>query len=160
MPPSGTRTDRHLQSFLLRRSAHSFACIPKFSETRARRLPRVPLQVLEPAQCLVEDWDGWSESAPWPYPVWDPLSVLARLWRPSQGREWEVRSAGSREPSLEWESRNMKPRRYEGRVKDGGILLSVHSDSSEWTKKAKEILERTGTRIPCELPPHLCHPVA
>ena len=22
--------------------------------------------MLEPAQCLVEDWDGWSESAPWP----------------------------------------------------------------------------------------------
>ena len=35
-------------------------------------------------------------------------------------------------------------KQYEGRVKDGGILLSVHSDSSEWTKKAKEILERTG----------------
>ena len=35
-------------------------------------------------------------------------------------------------------------KRYEGRVKDGGILLSVHSDNSEWTKKAKEILERTG----------------
>jgi hypothetical protein len=35
-------------------------------------------------------------------------------------------------------------KRYEGRVKDGGILLSVHSDDSEWTKRAKEILERTG----------------
>jgi hypothetical protein len=35
-------------------------------------------------------------------------------------------------------------KRYEGRVKQGGILLSVHSDSSDWTKKAKEILERTG----------------
>jgi hypothetical protein len=35
-------------------------------------------------------------------------------------------------------------KRYEGRVKEGGILLSVHSDSSEWTKRAKEILERTG----------------
>lgn len=35
-------------------------------------------------------------------------------------------------------------KRYEGRVKDGGILLSVHSDDSEWTKKAKVILERTG----------------
>jgi len=34
-------------------------------------------------------------------------------------------------------------KRYEGRVKDGGILLSVHSDNSEWTKRAKEILERT-----------------
>ena len=35
-------------------------------------------------------------------------------------------------------------KRYEGRVHKGGILLSVHSDSSDWTKKAKEILERTG----------------
>src|SRR5580765_4977855 len=35
-------------------------------------------------------------------------------------------------------------KRYEGRVKSGGILLSVHSDDSEWTKKAKAILEGTG----------------
>lgn len=35
-------------------------------------------------------------------------------------------------------------KRYEGRLKKGGILLSVHSDNSEWTKRAKEILERTG----------------
>jgi hypothetical protein len=35
-------------------------------------------------------------------------------------------------------------KRYEGRVNKGGILLSVHSDNSEWTKKAKNILERTG----------------
>ena len=37
-------------------------------------------------------------------------------------------------------------KRYEGRVRQGGILLSVHSDSSEWTKRAKEILERTGAQ--------------
>jgi hypothetical protein len=37
-------------------------------------------------------------------------------------------------------------KRYEGRVKDGGILLSVHSDNSEWTKKAKQVLERTGAQ--------------
>jgi hypothetical protein len=37
-------------------------------------------------------------------------------------------------------------KRYEGRVKDGGILLSVHSDSSDWTKRAKQILEATGAQ--------------
>jgi Protein of unknown function (DUF3341) len=37
-------------------------------------------------------------------------------------------------------------KRYEGRVKDGGILLSVHSDDSSWTKRAKEVLERTGAQ--------------
>src|ERR1700704_2049792 len=35
-------------------------------------------------------------------------------------------------------------KRYEGRVNNGGILLSVHSDDSDWTKKAKAVLERTG----------------
>lgn len=37
-------------------------------------------------------------------------------------------------------------KRYEGRIKEGGILLSVHSDNSDWTKRAKEILERTGAQ--------------
>jgi hypothetical protein len=35
-------------------------------------------------------------------------------------------------------------KRYEGRVKEGGILLSVHCDSSEWIKRAKQVLEHTG----------------
>jgi hypothetical protein len=37
-------------------------------------------------------------------------------------------------------------KRFEGRVKNGGILLSVHSGSSEWTKRAKLILEATGAQ--------------
>jgi hypothetical protein len=35
-------------------------------------------------------------------------------------------------------------KRYEGRIKSGNILLSVHSDNRDWTKKAKQILEDTG----------------
>jgi hypothetical protein len=35
-------------------------------------------------------------------------------------------------------------KRFEGRIKKGGILLSVHCDNSDWTKRAKAILERTG----------------
>jgi hypothetical protein len=37
-------------------------------------------------------------------------------------------------------------RRYEGRVRNGGNLLSVHCDDSDWAKLAKEILGRTGAR--------------
>jgi hypothetical protein len=37
-------------------------------------------------------------------------------------------------------------RHYEVRVEEGGILLSVHSDKSGWTKRAKDILERTGAQ--------------
>ena len=36
--------------------------------------------------------------------------------------------------------------RYEGRVKQGGILLSVHCDDSDWVKRAKEILTSTGAK--------------
>src|SRR5450631_2049244 len=35
-------------------------------------------------------------------------------------------------------------KRYQGRVKEGGILLSVHCDNSEWVGRAKEILKRAG----------------
>lgn len=35
-------------------------------------------------------------------------------------------------------------KRYEGMVKEGGILVSIHTDDSAWTKKAKDILEHTG----------------
>lgn len=35
-------------------------------------------------------------------------------------------------------------KRYEGRVKDGGILLSVHCDSSEEVSRAKDILKEAG----------------
>src|SRR5271168_3768924 len=35
-------------------------------------------------------------------------------------------------------------KRYEGRIKEGGILISVHCDSSEEVSKAKDILKATG----------------
>jgi hypothetical protein len=35
-------------------------------------------------------------------------------------------------------------KRYEGMVKAGGILLSVHCDNADWVKRAKRVLEQTG----------------
>jgi hypothetical protein len=35
-------------------------------------------------------------------------------------------------------------KRFEGRVRSGGTLLSVHCDNSEWVKRAKRLLEQTG----------------
>jgi len=37
-------------------------------------------------------------------------------------------------------------KRYEGLVKEGGMLLSVHCDNSDWVKRAKETLEHTGAQ--------------
>jgi hypothetical protein len=35
-------------------------------------------------------------------------------------------------------------KRYEGRVREGGVLLSVHADDSTWVKRGKDILRDTG----------------
>jgi hypothetical protein len=35
-------------------------------------------------------------------------------------------------------------KRYEGMIKKGQILLSVHCDNSDWVKRAKDVLQRTG----------------
>src|SRR5438270_12868176 len=37
-------------------------------------------------------------------------------------------------------------KRYEGRIREGGVLLSVHCDSTDWVKRAKEMLEATGAQ--------------
>lgn len=35
-------------------------------------------------------------------------------------------------------------KRYEGRIKEGGILVSVHCDNGDWVSKAKDLLKQTG----------------
>jgi hypothetical protein len=40
-------------------------------------------------------------------------------------------------------------RRYEGQMRKGRILLSVHADDQEWARKGKQILVRTGAEDIC-----------
>ncbi len=35
-------------------------------------------------------------------------------------------------------------KRYEGRIRQGGLLLSVHCDNSDWVRRAKDVLRQTG----------------
>jgi Heat induced stress protein YflT domain len=35
-------------------------------------------------------------------------------------------------------------KRYEGRIKEGGVLLSVHCDNRDWVAKAKDLLHQVG----------------
>ena len=35
-------------------------------------------------------------------------------------------------------------KRYEGRVKQGGVLLSIHCNTSEEVSRAKDLLKQTG----------------
>jgi len=38
----------------------------------------------------------------------------------------------------------IEAKRYAGRIREGGHLISVHCDDSQWAKRAEEILEATG----------------
>ena len=40
----------------------------------------------------------------------------------------------------------IEAKRYEGKIREGNILLSVHVESGDERKRAKEILERAGAR--------------
>jgi hypothetical protein len=40
----------------------------------------------------------------------------------------------------------VEAKRYAGRIREGGYLISVHCDDSSWAKRAEEILEATGGR--------------
>jgi hypothetical protein len=37
-------------------------------------------------------------------------------------------------------------KRYEGRIKEGGVLLSVHCDTADEITRAKELLKQTGAQ--------------
>jgi hypothetical protein len=40
----------------------------------------------------------------------------------------------------------IEAKRYAGRIREGGYLISVHCDDSEWARRAEEILQTTGGR--------------
>jgi hypothetical protein len=40
----------------------------------------------------------------------------------------------------------IEAKRYAGRIREGGYLISVHCDDRSWAKRAEEILEATGGR--------------
>lgn len=40
----------------------------------------------------------------------------------------------------------VEAKRYAGRIREGGYLISVHCDDSTWARRAEEILEATGGR--------------
>jgi hypothetical protein len=37
-------------------------------------------------------------------------------------------------------------KRFEGRIRDGGVLLSVHCDNHDWVKRAKDVMQHTGAQ--------------
>ena len=40
----------------------------------------------------------------------------------------------------------IEAKRYAGRIREGGYLVSVHCDDAEWAARAKEVLQSTGAQ--------------
>jgi hypothetical protein len=89
----------------------------------------------------VARWDGWPALAlaiPAVGPLVEAGPILGAYWRWSRGqRGFAGALIGLSIPEYE-------AKRYDGRRKKSGILLSVHCDDAEWTKRAKRILADTG----------------
>jgi hypothetical protein len=54
----------------------------------------------------------------------------------------------------------LEAKRYEGRIVSGDMLLSVHTDDSEWFSQGKRILEQTGAEAITSIDPTLTAAVA
>ena len=102
------------------------------SRTRSRRRRRKARRPASPpAERSAGRWDCWPALARWRFRASDRSSRRARSWARS-------RASVSAEPSAAWSarwsawaSRSTRPSATKGRVKDGGVLLSVHCDTSD-----------------------------
>ncbi|SPE63140.1 conserved hypothetical protein [Verrucomicrobia bacterium] len=45
-----------------------------------------------------------------------------------------------------WGIPEYEAKRYEGKIREGNILISVHCEREEWVEQAKDIFERAGAR--------------
>ena len=108
--------------------------------TKAPGSQRAQPQAPERVRCWAVHWDGWWASALWRYQAWIPLSPPVRSWRVGGA------VGGTTGALIGMGIPERQAKHYEVRVKEGGILLSAHSDNSDWAKRAKGILERTGAQ--------------
>src|SRR5660398_269721 len=72
-----------------------------------------------------------------------PFIVAGRLMAALAGAGVGGAVGGIARPLLGLGIPEYEAKRYEGRINKGGMLLSVHSDNSEWVTRAKEILKST-----------------
>ncbi len=102
--------------------------------------------MLEQVWFSAASWDGWPASALLAIPGLGPFIAAGPIMAALAGAGVGGTVGGIAGALVGLGIPEYEAKRYEGRVKDGGILLSVHSDSADWTKRAKMILEATGAQ--------------
>jgi len=111
-----------------------------FAHTKGTRVPEGAAAGAGTGALLGGALGCWWASALWRYQAWIPLSPPVRSWRVGGA------VGGTTGALIGMGIPERQAKHYEVRVKEGGILLSAHSDNSDWAKRAKGILERTGAQ--------------
>ena len=89
-------------------------------------------------------WDGWSALECSPFRGIGPFIAAGPIVAALAGAGALGTVAGIVGALVGLGMPEYEARRYEGRVKHGGILLSVHCDAHEWVKRAEGIMKLTG----------------
>ena len=111
---------------------------------RARKLPKAPRQGWVPG-AVVGGALGWLAGiGTLAIPALGPLVDAGPILGALAGVGAVGMVAGFAGAMIGLSVPEYEAKRYDGRLKKGGILLSVHCDDSDWTKRARRILADTG----------------
>jgi hypothetical protein len=115
-----------------------------FAHEKETKAPEGTTVGVSTGESSAEHWARWSGSVPWLFPVWDRWLPPARSWPVLLDSAPAARWGGLVGAFVGMGIPEYEAKRYEGRVKNGGVLLSVHCNSSEAVRRAKHTLEGTG----------------
>ena len=115
--------------------------------SRTRSTPRrrkAPRPASRPAARSAARSACWPASARWPFPGVGPFIAAGPIMGALAGLGVGGAVGGLVGALVGMGIPEYEAKRYEGRVKDGGVLLSVHCDTSDEITRAKDVLKATG----------------
>ena len=117
-----------------------------FAHEKNTKAPEGAALVQEPVLFSVARSAGSSASARWRSRALARSSRPARLMAALAGAGVGGAMGGITGALVGMGIPEFEAKRYEGMVKNGGILMSIHSEDASWTKKGKAVLEESGAR--------------
>ena len=115
-----------------------------FATSTIPRPPKAPQPVPGPAPFWAAPWAGWPASAALAIPGLGPFIAAGPIMAALSGAAVVGAVGGLTGALVGMGIPEFEAKRYEGKVKSGSCLVSVHSEDSNETKRAKEIYERAG----------------
>src|SRR4030095_15784529 len=109
---------------------------------RAPRLRKGPSRVQEPVGCWAGRWACWRGSGRSPLPGVGPLIAAGPIMAALSGAALGATFGGIAGTLIGIGIPEYEAKQYEGKVRDGNILISIHTDDSDEEDLAEKILEK------------------